>query len=373
MSNTVDRFDRQRRLGWDQDLLREARILVVGAGTTGNEVVKNVALIGVGACDIVDHDVVEEVNLSRCVLLRREDIGQAKCKALARRGAELAPDYAEFRAIEANVVDEFGSERYSDYHCVICAVDNLEARMWLNRYCRLNGTTLIDTGIGGLTWQVTLVSPNLSGCLECGWGATEYSRLAERHSCSRLGLVPVQPVIPMVATTASQVGGFAVELLVKLLHGQQTAPTVYTWMRQGAYDAWLVWATHNKDECVAHRWNRAQTELTGSIDSSVSDVMALMQQALKADRVELALDRPVVYEAICRRCSQTIDISPIGLSQYVRTTCTACEWLEVVPSAVSEILRPGFTFRELGVPQRHFVRLTSLQADDIRENWLLIR
>ena len=65
------RYDRQERIWWwDQASLASARVLVVGAGALGNEIVKNLALVGVGHVDVVDMDSIENSNLARCAFLR---------------------------------------------------------------------------------------------------------------------------------------------------------------------------------------------------------------------------------------------------------------------------------------------------------------
>src|SRR5580658_10045721 len=76
-----DRYSRLRLISWwRQERLRSARILVVGAGALGNEVVKNLALLGVGTTYLIDLDVVESSNLSRSVLFREADSGQSKAE-----------------------------------------------------------------------------------------------------------------------------------------------------------------------------------------------------------------------------------------------------------------------------------------------------
>src|SRR5271167_4030844 len=71
-----DRYSRLRLISWwRQERLRTARILVVGAGALGNEVVKNLALLGMGTTYLIDLDVVEPSNLSRSVLFREQDGG----------------------------------------------------------------------------------------------------------------------------------------------------------------------------------------------------------------------------------------------------------------------------------------------------------
>src|SRR6266436_7347653 len=81
---------------WKQSLLREARVLVVGAGALGNEVVKNLALLGVGNVIIVDMDSIELSNLSRSVLFRESDEGRPKAQRAAIAAREI---YGEMKVL----------------------------------------------------------------------------------------------------------------------------------------------------------------------------------------------------------------------------------------------------------------------------------
>ena len=80
-----ERFARFSQIGWwNQELLTRARVLVIGAGALGNEVVKNLALLGVGNLVIADMDTIELSNLSRSVLFRAEDEGKAQARVVER-------------------------------------------------------------------------------------------------------------------------------------------------------------------------------------------------------------------------------------------------------------------------------------------------
>src|SRR5690348_14656367 len=71
-----DRYARQQLIEWwNQERLRNARVLVAGVGALGNEVLKNLALVGVGHLLLIDFDRVEYSNLSRTVLFRENDVG----------------------------------------------------------------------------------------------------------------------------------------------------------------------------------------------------------------------------------------------------------------------------------------------------------
>src|SRR6185295_5874786 len=88
-----DRYSRLRLIPWwRQEKLAAARVLVVGAGALGNEVIKNLALLGVGTVFVIDLDTVEPSNLSRSVLFRSEDGGKPKAEVAARRSEEINPD-----------------------------------------------------------------------------------------------------------------------------------------------------------------------------------------------------------------------------------------------------------------------------------------
>lgn len=72
------------------ELIKNIKILVVGVGAGGNEVLKNLLLMGFGHLTIVDFDHVEDSNLSRTTLFRKEDIGKSKSLVAAERLKEMA-------------------------------------------------------------------------------------------------------------------------------------------------------------------------------------------------------------------------------------------------------------------------------------------
>src|SRR5258708_10193142 len=79
-------FAREQLLdGWDQARIAGARVMVMGAGALGNEVLKTLALLGFRRLFIVDMDTVARSNLSRSVLFSRADQGRSKAEAAAQR------------------------------------------------------------------------------------------------------------------------------------------------------------------------------------------------------------------------------------------------------------------------------------------------
>ncbi|MBI4708275.1 MAG: ThiF family adenylyltransferase [Candidatus Omnitrophica bacterium] len=70
---------------WDQEKIRNAKVMVAGAGALGNEVLKNLALMGIGHIFIVDFDTIEAANLTRSILFKEKDNGRKKAEVAASK------------------------------------------------------------------------------------------------------------------------------------------------------------------------------------------------------------------------------------------------------------------------------------------------
>lgn len=379
--NPHSNYNRQELIrGWDQSLLLGTRVLVVGAGTSGNEVLKNLALLGIGKITVVDYDLIEDVNLTRSVLFRRSDIGQAKATVAAQRVMELNPDCLA-TPLSLDVVHEFGNLEYRQYDCVIVTVDNLEARLWINRYCWMNGTPLINTGIGGLLGNVYVMEPQRTPCLECGWGESAYRRLSEKYSCLKLGIDNPEATIPMVVTTASVVAGIACQEMVSLLHG----PEFLNGWRAG------VNILFDGEQCSVSRWDQVERtgcpghggarlsdeDLNGAFDCDrddlVSDIAHRLAARLGVNEIEIYSDHPIVYEAGCNRGCGPVEISPTPLFRFRRTFCESCGFLSVVPKRESCVLSDTYSFAQLGIPRTHLLRFAFVdETTEVRYGALVI-
>ena len=170
---------------WDQSLLANARILVVGAGAIGNEVIKNLALLGVGHIVVIDMDSVESSNLSRSVLFRQEDEGQPKAVVAQRRAGDIY-DGMRVTPIVGNVLADVGLGVFRWAQAVIGALDNREARVFVNQACAQVGRSWIDGGIDVLNGIVRLFSPPDHACYECTMSQKDWEVLNKRRSCTLL-------------------------------------------------------------------------------------------------------------------------------------------------------------------------------------------
>lgn len=212
--------------GLDQDALAATRVAVVGAGAIGNEVVKNLALLGVGAIDLFDFDQVEIHNLTRSIFLRESDVGAAKAAAVAARAREVDPN-VRITPVEGDAWRSLSLGRMASYAAVIAAADNFEIRLRLSQLALLAGTDLVNAAIDArhaVVERFPFSARDLPACYECHLPASAYARIAERYSCGWLRrALHAERKQPTTAITASVAGALAVQAALGIGEGDRTA------------------------------------------------------------------------------------------------------------------------------------------------------
>jgi adenylyltransferase/sulfurtransferase len=207
-------------LSWfKKDKVKNARVLVAGAGALGNEVVKDLALFGIGHIFVVDFDQIELSNLTRSVLFREEDAYSHAYKAeiVAKRAMEINPQI-KVTPIVGNLFSEVGFGIYRSVDVVIGCLDSRIARYLLNRLCMRAGKSWVDGSIENLTGTVRVYTPGVS-CYECGLSREEFNNIMLRTGCA--DVVRNQSSAGRVATTpisASIIGAMQVQEAMKIIH-----------------------------------------------------------------------------------------------------------------------------------------------------------
>ncbi|HEV8060665.1 MAG TPA: ThiF family adenylyltransferase, partial [Gemmataceae bacterium] len=218
-----DRFSRFRLISWwDQARLSQARVLVIGAGALGNEIVKNLALLGIGRVFLADLDRVANSNLSRSVLFREADCGRPKVDVAAARAQELYPAM-KVQPFFGNVVYDLGLGIYRWADVIIGGLDNREARVAINQAAAHSGKTWIDGAIERLDGVARVFTPASGPCYECTMSDVDWQMLEARRSCALLTRQEMeQGKTPTTPTTAAVIAGIQCQEAVKLLHGLDT-------------------------------------------------------------------------------------------------------------------------------------------------------
>lgn len=210
-------------LSWfKKDKVKNARVLVAGAGALGNEVVKDLALFGIGHIFVVDFDQIELSNLTRSVLFREEDAYSHAYKAeiVAKRAMEINPQI-KVTPIVGNLFSEVGFGIYRSVDVVIGCLDSRIARYLLNRLCMRAGKSWVDGSIENLTGTVRVYTPGVS-CYECGLSREEFNNIMLRTGCA--DVVRTQSSAGRVATTpisASIIGAMQVQEAMKIIHQEE--------------------------------------------------------------------------------------------------------------------------------------------------------
>ncbi|MFX1346117.1 MAG: ThiF family adenylyltransferase [Promethearchaeota archaeon] len=221
-----DRFDRQKRIsGWDQTKISNATIMVIGAGATGNEVVKNLTLIGVGKILLIDYDFIETSNLSRCVLFNPKAAGNKEYKADVIKEAckDLNPE-VEIIPIKKDL-NEIDKNLYNQCDVICSCLDNLEARLEANNYSYYYQVPFVDSGIDGFFGSVQSVYSSVkdSACLQCGISNQDLDLMWKRFSCTGEELKSEDGEstrkIAAIITTTSIIGGIQSQQVLKFLLG----------------------------------------------------------------------------------------------------------------------------------------------------------
>ena len=328
-------------------------MLVVGAGALGNEVVKNLALLGIGHLVIVDMDRVEMSNLSRSVLFREADEGKSKAECAARAAREIYPEM-NARAITGNALAELGLGYFRRADVVVGALDNREARVFVNSACARVGRPWIDGGIEVLHGIVRGFAPPATACYECTMSQTDWDLLGKRRSCSLLARrAAAQRGTPTTPTTASIIAALQVQEVVKVLHGLP-ALLGRGWVFDGeGHSSYSVNYPVNP-ECP---WHEPAPEIValGAFNSDTPLRQIWEEGARRLGGVD-ALDfgRELVHELACARCGQRDEIlQPAEKITEAQALCSRCG-AESVPSFIHSIL-PGSgllekSVRELGLP-----------------------
>lgn len=298
---------------WNQQKIRAARVLVIGAGALGNEILKNLALLGFRKIVVVDLDRIEMSNLSRAVLFRSSDVGLAKAEAIVKPYLDLCPE-ATVRPLRANVMEEVGLGLFAWADIILAGLDNREARLWINRAAWKVNRPWVDGAIEGINGVARVFVPGKPPCYECTLGETDWALLERRMSCNLLlQESTIQGKIPTTPTISSIIGGIQSQEAVKILHGLETLAGrgfVFEGLHHSSY---VVEYTQNPD-CLSHYTFPEVMQLAvKSPDVTLEQLLARSRADLNAEDVVIEFSREIIHKLICPQCGVEDELFvPVG-------------------------------------------------------------
>lgn len=319
------RFSRFELIGWwDQDKLREANVVVIGAGAIGNELVKNLALLGIGNLFIADLDTIENSNLSRSVLYREADCGRPKADVAAERARDIFPDM-KTQSFNGNVVYDLGLGVYRWSDVILGGLDNREARVAINQSAARTGKVWIDGAIERLEGFARVFNPATGPCYECTMSDVDWKMLEARRSCALLSRDEMeQGKVPTTPTTSSVIAGIQAQEAVKHIHGLETLEGK-GFVFDGTWHQSYTTTYTKLDDCPAHdAFTPVETLTHTTTGTKAGDFLEIVRSQLGSQAV-IEVNNDLLESLTCMECGTTEPkLSSLGRVKESEGRCEKC-------------------------------------------------
>uniref|UniRef100_A0A0N7ZUD8 SUMO-activating enzyme subunit n=1 Tax=Daphnia magna TaxID=35525 RepID=A0A0N7ZUD8_9CRUS len=149
------------------DSIRKSKILVVGAGGIGCELLKNLVLSGFNDILVIDLDTIDVSNLNRQPFFQKEHVGKSKAVIARESALGFNPNVTIVAKHDSVMNSEYNVTFFKQFTVVMNALDNRAARSHVNRMCLAANVPLIESGTAGYLGQVTAIRKGLSECYDC--------------------------------------------------------------------------------------------------------------------------------------------------------------------------------------------------------------
>ncbi|MDW5550116.1 HesA/MoeB/ThiF family protein [Methanosarcina sp.] len=185
-----------------QEKLKNAKVLVAGAGGLGSPVSTYLAIAGIGKIILADFDSVDPSNLNRQFLHHQKDIGRLKVESAKEKLLSMNPDI-EVETIAEMLTESNLEALVPECDVIVDALDNLETRHMLNRLAIKRRIPLIHGAVTGYDGQVTTIVPGKTPCFYC-----IFPRISKKE------------IFPVLGATPGIIGSIQANEVIKFLTGQ---------------------------------------------------------------------------------------------------------------------------------------------------------
>lgn len=315
-SNSKEHWDDTFRLmsWWDADKVHDAKVMVVGAGALGNEVLKNLALMNVGSIFIVDFDTIEYANLCRSVLFREEDIKKNKLKSeiAGERIKEINPNI-KVQTVNGDIMIDVGLGVMRRMDVIIGCLDNRIARLFINRYAFKVGKTWIDGAIENLSGQLSVFKNGLS-CYECALTTTDWENIRYKLGCadvaqrnSTQGRVPTTPI------SSSIIAAMQVQEAIKVIHGNEKQSMAGEQFKYDGMNNWIIQFKQDdlKEECDSHYVIKDEELVQSkelSSEMTIKECLDWLKNHFNDEEIHIQLNYKIILEITSMKSEKTHQI-----------------------------------------------------------------
>lgn len=190
-----------------QQKLKEAKVLVIGAGGLGCPILQYIAAAGVGTIGVIDDDTVDQTNLQRQILYTHEDIGLPKAEQAAKRLQAINP-YITVTPYVAKLTKENALDLFAQYDIIVDGSDNFATRYLVNDASVLTNKPLVFGSIFKFEGQVSVFNYEGSPTYRCLY--PNPPQPGQVPNCSEIGVIGVLPGI---------IGSLQANEVIKLICG----------------------------------------------------------------------------------------------------------------------------------------------------------
>ncbi|OAQ26113.1 putative ubiquitin-like activating enzyme [Linnemannia elongata AG-77] len=145
----------------------DSRVLMVGAGGIGCELLKNLVMSGFKNIEVIDLDTIDLSNLNRQFLFQKQHIKKSKAHVAKESALAFNPDVNIVSRHQNIKEQEFSVDWFKSFDLVMNALDNLDARRHVNKMCLAANIPLVESGTAGYLGQVTIIQKDKTECFDC--------------------------------------------------------------------------------------------------------------------------------------------------------------------------------------------------------------
>jgi len=344
---------------WDREKVQNAKVLVIGAGALGNEVIKNLSLMGIGNLFIVDFDKIEAANLSRSVLFRETDNNRSKAEVAAARAKSVNPQ-VHVQYMNGDVTTQLGLGIIRRMDVIIGCLDNREARLAVNRYCYWVNKPWVDGAIQELLGLMRVFKPGEGACYECTLTEQALRDLSLRYSCPLLARQNILlGKVPTTPTIASIIGAMQSQEALKVINDMPIQPGKVTHFN-GMVNEMHTTAYAPREDCQSH-WTYGEiTELPARAEhTTLADLLRIARADLGPDAM-IELDQELIISLECSSCHTMEQVlKPLSEVSFEAGHCPTCGVLRETTMTHVISGEENFLHRTLasvGIPALHILR-----------------
>jgi adenylyltransferase/sulfurtransferase len=295
---------------WKPEVIKAAKVMVVGAGALGNEVLKNLTLLNVGNILIVDFDHIEYSNLSRSVLYREKDCERKALKAeIAAERIQEINSNVKVMYLNGDVTIDVGLGVFRRMDVVIGCLDNRLARLFLNRACYKVDKTWVDGAIENLTGQVDVYKPYAT-CYECSLTKADWQNIKFRLGCVDVakrnysqGRIPTTPI------SSSIVAAMQTQEALKVVNKNDKKLMLESFYYEGMNNMVLQLAPKPlKEDCQSHFSYENIIESPLKSTSTIQETLEWLKNHFEEEDPFIQLDNEVALRLVTRNSEKAYQV-----------------------------------------------------------------